>query len=124
PAMDLRFYHDGMGMDTYPKQIEGLEITYEDYEPGFGSPEGIARTSEMTLFALDATPTREQTIELADAIRNTGQIIAAPHAYLNAGVFGGLWSLPSRKTSLAASIEERLQWSIDYYAKQIDQRQD
>ena len=122
PAMDLRFYHDGMGMDTYPKQIEGLEITYEDYEPGFGSPEGIARTSEMTLFALDATPTREQTIELADAIRNTGQIIAAPHTYLNAGVFGGLWSLPSRKTSLAASIEERLQWSIDYYAKQIDQR--
>ena len=35
-AMDLRFYHDGMGQDTYPEQLDGLEITYEDYEPGFG----------------------------------------------------------------------------------------
>lgn len=122
PAMDLRFYHDGMGMDTYPKQLEGLEITYEDYEPGFGSPQGIARTSEITLFALDATPSREKTIELADAIRNNGQIIASPQTYLNAGVFGGLWSLPSRKNPIAASIEDRLQWSINYYANQVEQR--
>ena len=34
-AMDMRFYHDGMGQDTYPEQIEGLNITYEDYEPEF-----------------------------------------------------------------------------------------
>ncbi|NUT26613.1 MAG: Tat pathway signal sequence domain protein, partial [Streptomyces sp.] len=27
--MDLRFYHDGMGQDTYPEQLEGLNITYE-----------------------------------------------------------------------------------------------
>ena len=47
--MDLRFYHDGMGQDTYPEQLEGLNITYEDYEPGFGTPYGIARTSELTL---------------------------------------------------------------------------
>jgi hypothetical protein len=32
--MDLRFYHDGLGQDTYEKQYQGgLEITYEDYEP-------------------------------------------------------------------------------------------
>ena len=37
PAMDLRFYHDVMGMETYEKQYDGgLEITYEDYEPGWG----------------------------------------------------------------------------------------
>src|SRR5581483_8829372 len=38
PAMDLRFYHDEMGMKTHEQQLEGLEITYEDYEPGFSSP--------------------------------------------------------------------------------------
>lgn len=36
--MDLRFYHDGMGQDTFPEQLEGLNVTYEDYEPGFGTP--------------------------------------------------------------------------------------
>ncbi|GGI00557.1 hypothetical protein ACFFGR_05765 [Arthrobacter liuii] len=44
--MDLRFYHDGLGQDTFEEQLEGLEITYEDYEPGFGNPTGIARTHE------------------------------------------------------------------------------
>ena len=36
--MDLRFYHDGMGQDTYAEQLEGLNITYEDYEPGLRHP--------------------------------------------------------------------------------------
>ena len=48
PAMDLRFYHDGMGQDTHEKQYDGgLEITYEDYEPGFGS-------AHLTVFAAAA----------------------------------------------------------------------
>jgi hypothetical protein len=55
--MDLRFYHDGMGQDTYEKQTKGgLEITYEDYEPGFGTPMGVARTSELMLWILPSTP--------------------------------------------------------------------
>lgn len=122
PPMDLRFYHDGMGMDTYPKQIEGLEIIYEDYEPGFGSPQGIARSTDITLYALDNTPSRDRCVELADSIRNPAQIIAAPQAYLDAGVFGGLWSLPDRSTPAKSAIEERLDWSIDYYHKQVQQR--
>ncbi|UUA74194.1 exo-rhamnogalacturonan lyase family protein [Cellvibrio sp. QJXJ] len=122
PPMDLRFYHDGMGMDTYAKQIEGLEITYEDYEPGFGSPQGIARTTDMMLYALDATPSREQCIDLADSIRTPAQIIAAPQTYLDAGVFGGLWSLPDRSTPIKKIVEDRLDWSIDFYQQQIDQR--
>ncbi len=70
PPMDLRFYHDGLGQDTYEKQYKGgLEITYEDYEPGFGTPMGVARTSEMQLWILPATPAREHLAELADALR-------------------------------------------------------
>jgi len=46
PAMDLRFYHDGMGMDMHAEELQGLEITYEDYEKGFPSTKsrGPART--------------------------------------------------------------------------------
>ncbi|WP_244904694.1 Tat pathway signal sequence domain protein [Cellvibrio mixtus] len=122
PPMDLRFYHDGMGMDTYAKQIEGLEITYEDYEPGFGSPQGIARSTDFTIYALDATPSREQCIDLADSIRTPAQIIAAPQTYLDAGVFGGLWSLPDRSSPIKKILEDRLDWSINFYQQQIDQR--
>lgn len=121
PAMDLRFYHDGMGMDTYPKQIEGLEIIYEDYEPGFGAPQGVARSTDITLYALDSTPSRERCIELADSIRTPAQIIASPQTYLDAGVFGGLWSLPDRSSPVKAAIEDRLDWSIDFYQKQVQQ---
>lgn len=122
PPMDLRFYHDGMGMDTYPKQIEGLEITYEDYEPGFGSPQGIARSTDITLYALDATPTRQRCIDLADTIRTPAQVIASPQTYLDAGVFGGLWSLPDRSSPAKSALEDRLDWSVDFYLKQVEQR--
>ena len=63
--MDLRFYHDGMGQDTYPEQLEGLNITYEDYEPGFGTPYGIARTSELLFWAHESTPSAE---DMANAL--------------------------------------------------------
>lgn len=122
PPMDLRFYHDGMGMDTYPKQLEGLEITYEDYEPGFGSPQGIARSTDITLYALDATPTRQRCIDLADTIRTPAQVIASPQTYLDTGVFGGLWSLPDRSSPAKSALEDRLDWSVDFYLKQVEQR--
>jgi hypothetical protein len=63
--MDLRFYHDEMGMTDFARQNEGLDITYEDYEPGWGDARGIARTTEFRLWALDTTPTRERLIQMA-----------------------------------------------------------
>ncbi|HAK91043.1 MAG TPA: Tat pathway signal sequence domain protein, partial [Massilia timonae] len=56
PAMDLRFYHDGMGMQTHADELQALDVTYEDYEKGFGTPVGVAPSSEFTLWALDTTP--------------------------------------------------------------------
>jgi hypothetical protein len=123
PAMDLRFYHDVMGMETYERQYNGgLEITYEDYEPGWGTPHGIARSSEITLWALAATPTRERMIELADAVRTPPQLTCAPAHLAGTNVFGGLWSLPDRSTPARAAIEDRLDWQFEYYRKQVEQR--
>ena len=123
PAMDLRFYHDGMGMDTHEEQYRGgLDITYEDYEPGWGTAHGIARSSEIMLWVLPGTPTRERLVEFAEAVRTPAMLAAVPEHILGTKVFGGLWSLPDRSTPAKASIEGRLDWQIDFYRKQVDQR--
>jgi len=121
--MDLRFYHDDMGEDTFAKQTAGLNITYEDYQPGFATPYGIARTSEMTLWALPATPPRAQTAQLADALRNPPQIVCDPATYHAAQVFGGsIWNLPDRSTPAAAHIEDQLDWYFSFYKNEVEQR--
>ncbi|WP_342750976.1 Tat pathway signal sequence domain protein [Termitidicoccus mucosus] len=121
--MDLRFYHDGMGMDDFRKQYDGgLEITYEDYEPGYGNAHGVARSSEIMLWAVAATPSRDRLVEMAAAVRTPPVLVCAPEVVLNAKVFGALWSLPDRSTPAKAAIEERLDWQFDYHRKQVDQR--
>lgn len=121
--MDLRFYHGDMGETTFAKQLEGLDITYEDYEPGYATPYGIARTSEMTLWALPATPPAEETAKLADALRTPPQIVARPQDYHAAQVFGGpIWNLADRSTPVKAHIEDQLAWYFDFYNKEIEQR--
>jgi hypothetical protein len=122
PPMDLRPYHDGMGEDTYAKQLDALEITYEDYEPGFNTPHGIARTSELMLWALAATPARERLVELAEAVRAPGMVVCRPEYYHSIGLFGACWGLPDRSNRRAAHIEDELDFYFDYYRKQVEQR--
>jgi len=122
PAMDLRFYHDGLGMDTHAQELEGLEITYEDYEKGFGTPHGVARSSEITLWALSSTPSREALACMASAVQAPPQLLAGPERLLASGVFGRLWSLPSRQTPAHAAIEDRLDFLFDFYKKEVEQR--
>jgi len=120
--MDLRFYHDGMGQDTFEKQREGLEITYEDYEPGFGTPLGVARTSELLLWALPATPSRERFTELAAALSSPPVLVATPHTLASSGVFAHGFSLPDRTTARRQEIEDRLDWLFDFYHREQDKR--
>ncbi|MCX5419497.1 Tat pathway signal sequence domain protein [Streptomyces sp. NBC_00078] len=121
--MDLRFYHDGMGQDTYAKQLEGLEITYEDYEPKFGTPYGIARTSELLFWANESTPAAEKLAEQAEAVRVLPQLAAPPRQLIKAKVFGpGLYSEPDRSTAAKARIEDHLDFLFTYYKDQVEQR--
>jgi hypothetical protein len=121
PPMDLRFYHDGMGQDTFEKQLEGLNITYEDYEPGFGTPHGVARTSEAMLWATEATPTRERLVALADTVRTPPRLVCRPEYYQSIGLFGGLWAVPDRSNAARAQIEDQLDFCFDYYRRQTEQ---
>ncbi|MFF9023423.1 exo-rhamnogalacturonan lyase family protein [Streptomyces eurythermus] len=121
--MDLRFYHDGMGQDTYAEQLEGLNITYEDYEPGFGTPYGIARTSELLFWANDSTPTADTLARQAEAVRVLPQLAAPPKQLIKAKVFGpGLYSEPDRSTPAKARIEDHLDFLFTYYRDQVETR--
>ncbi|MEU5081588.1 MULTISPECIES: exo-rhamnogalacturonan lyase family protein [Streptomyces] len=121
--MDLRFYHDGMGQDTYAEQLEGLNITYEDYEPGFGTPYGIARTSELLFWANDSTPTADTLARQAEAVRVLPQLAAPPKQLIKAEVFGpGLYSEPDRSTPAKARIEDHLDFLFTYYKDQVEMR--
>jgi len=120
--MDVRFYHDGLGQETYEDQLDALNITYEDYESGFGTAHGVARTTEFTLCVCGGTPSRQKIVDWADFISHPNQVVDAPQNYLEAGVFGSLWSLPDTSTDAKRNIEERLRWQIQYYKKQVDQR--
>ena len=120
-AMDLRFYHDGMGQDTFAKQREGLEITYEDYEPGFGTPLGVARTSELQLHILSATPSAQQFVQLAAALQQPPLLVATPGVFTTAGVFGMAWYQQSANAEWKATLEKQLDWYFNYYRQQVDQ---
>lgn len=120
--MDMRFYHDGMGQDTFARQLEGLEITYEDYEPGFERPYGVARTSEMQLWALPATPSNAALADIARQIQSPPVLLPTP-AYLAAsGAFGGAFSLPDRSVPAKEKIEKQLDFYFDYYKNQVEAR--
>ncbi|MEV0999450.1 Tat pathway signal sequence domain protein [Nonomuraea sp. NPDC050202] len=120
-AMDLRFYHDGMGQDTYPEQLDALEITYEDYEPGFGTPYGVARTTELTFWALAATPPAERFAQLAAANATPPLLISPPRHNHAAGVFGS-WSPADRSVPAKAALEDKLDLMHKYHREQVDQR--
>lgn len=120
PAMDMRFYHDGMGQDTFQKQREGLDITYEDYEPGFGTAKGVARTSELMLWVVDRTPDNKTLLEMTAALQQPPQLMCDLTYLASQKVFGGNWSLVDRSSAEKTRIEDQLDRYFDYYKKQVD----
>ncbi|MCT2591558.1 Tat pathway signal sequence domain protein [Streptomyces sp. N2-109] len=120
-AMDVRFFHDGLGQDTYEKQLDALEITYEDYEPGYDTPHGVARTTELTFWALEATPTAERFTELAAANATPPLLVASPEHLHSAGVFGS-WTPVDRSSDAKKQLEDRLEAIHRYHREQVDQR--
>ena len=122
-AMDLRPYHDGLGQDTYEKQYNGgLEITYEDYEPGFNSPEGVARTSEIHLWGLAATPERAAFVAMEEVLQALPILVASPQRLSRCDVFGKTWTPVDRSTPARAAIEDRMSQLFDYYHGQREER--
>ncbi|MFD2967251.1 exo-rhamnogalacturonan lyase family protein [Sphingobacterium bambusae] len=122
PAMDLRFYHDGMGQDTYEKQWEGLEITYEDYEAGYATAHGVARSSELYLSFFSETPATATLADYAHAYQSPPLLTATPDYLSSVGVFGDNWSPPARQTATERALEDQLDKLFTFYREEVDRR--
>ncbi|MGP7795462.1 exo-rhamnogalacturonan lyase family protein [Sphingomonas sp. CLY1604] len=121
PAMDVRPYHGTMGMEGFDAQNEGLSVTYEDYEPGWDDASGIARTAELMLWALPATPPTDTLVAMARMQAEPPQLMTAP-AHLHAARVFGDWTLPDRSTPNRTAIENQLANLIDFYTGEVDRR--
>ena len=119
--MDLRFYHDGLGQESHADQLDALEITYEDYEPGFGQARGIARTHELVIDAFPETPSADELSALAAACALPPQPVVAPQRMHAAGVFG-IWSPVDRSTPQRTHLEDRLLFLREHYLREVEQR--
>lgn len=120
--LDLRPYHDGLNQTTYKEQLDALEITYEDYEPGFNTPYGIARTSEVYLFGFEETPPRDAISGLVEYINTPPFLVVEPEHLHESQAVGLYWGLPATGSARSAAIEEHLDFLFKFYEDQVDQR--
>jgi len=110
PAMDLRHY------DT---KAHGLDSVYEDVQPGFSTPVGIARTRELMLNPSASIPTKSESVAMAQAAAQPPLLVCTPEHLHSARAFG-IWSLPDRSTPLKKAVEENLDSLVSYYENQVD----
>ncbi|KAH8690904.1 hypothetical protein BGW36DRAFT_389574 [Talaromyces proteolyticus] len=123
--MDLRPYHDGLGQKTYDDQLDALQITYEDWEAGLGTPYGIARTNEIYLYASESTPTAATLSGIVEEIRNPPVLVVQSEDIHRTEAFGSYWSPQStwlQSTPQTAQISHNLDFLFTYYQNQIAQR--
>src|SRR5207249_8368257 len=72
PAMDLRHY------DT---KGHGLEASYEDYQAGFSTATGVARTHELTICPFVKVPSNEALLKLAQSTAAPAHLVCTPQYY-------------------------------------------
>lgn len=111
-AMDLRHY------STVP---HGLRINYEDWKPGWSTAQGIANTTELTLWAFAAIPSNSELVEMAKAASEPPLLVCTPEYYHSQHVFGR-WSLPDRSTPTLRWLEDQIGGFVNYYIQQVDER--
>lgn len=119
-AMDLRFYHDGLGATAWPDQLDAMEITYEDHEPTFGDAHGIARTHELRVFAYPATPDPARLSADAAATQDPLVVMPTPAHLRACGVLGD-W-VPLDDDPAAAPFEVLLDELAAFYSGQVEDR--
>ncbi len=121
-AMDMRTWHDDMGLTTYTAQREALDITYEDYEPGYDTPYGVARTSELFIELLPHTPDNDQLQKIAQRMQHPPQLVTSSETLSEAAVFGPVWAPASRFGQRYQPLREQLGWYFDFYRREVEQR--
>ncbi|KAL5346502.1 hypothetical protein ACLOAV_008773 [Pseudogymnoascus australis] len=124
--LDTAPYHDGLGMDSYTKQLEGLDVTYEDYEPGFGTANGIGRSNQFFLKPYLSTPSNQELHSFSSLVRDAPRLIPNLEYMHSTGVFNGCWTPDYRILEYSPSneelgIEKNLNTLFEFYHKQVEQ---
>jgi hypothetical protein len=121
--MDVRPYHDEMGQDTYAKQTDALEITYEDFEPGYDTPYGVGRTNELYIYGFATTPSAEKLSTITKYTNNPPVLIPEPEYIRDTKAIGSYWDVPgARDSAQAQTIEDNMDFLIKFYEGQVEQR--
>ncbi|RHZ65983.1 polysaccharide lyase family 26 protein [Aspergillus thermomutatus] len=121
--LDTSPYHDGLGLDSYEKQLHALDVTYEDYEPGFATANGIGRTNQFFLKPYTSTPSNQELSSFSALVRNPPRLVPTTEYMHSTGVFHGCWS-PAHKQPPPAqemAIEHNLDLLFSHYQRQIEQ---
>lgn len=119
-------YHDGLGMKTYEKQLTGLDVTYEDYEPGFGSANGIGRTNQFFIKPYSATPSNTELSSFSSLVRDAPRLVPTSEYMHSTGVFHGSWSPSNEILGYTPSadelhVEDKLSLLFKFYHGQVEQ---
>jgi hypothetical protein len=111
-AMDLRSY-DTLAHD--------LNINYEDWKPGWATPEGIANTNELNIRLFGNIPDAASLLEVAKATQQPLQLVCTPEYYHSVRALG-IWGLPDKSNPVHQAVEAELDRTISYLQKQVEQR--
>ncbi|RAH42555.1 polysaccharide lyase family 26 protein [Aspergillus brunneoviolaceus CBS 621.78] len=120
-------YHDGLGLDTYEEQLKALKATYEDYEPGFGTANGIGRTAVFFLRPYsNGTPSDSDLSAFSALVRDPPRLLPTSETIYKAGVFHGTWAPDTRllglsPTATELNIEHNLNTLFTHYQRQVEQ---
>ncbi|RDW63680.1 hypothetical protein BP6252_11225 [Coleophoma cylindrospora] len=123
--IDMRPYHDGMNQESYADQLDALNITYEDWESGTGTPFGVARTNEVEIFSLENTPDQEVFAMMTEETRNPPVLVTDSENIYRSKAFEDYWSPISHFNTLdpeIQKIESNLEFMCRFYQTQISQR--
>lgn len=120
--LDTRRFHNGLGEQDYADQLDALEITYEDWEGGYDTPYGVAKTSELFLFGFENTPGSDTLATLTEYINSPPVLVADRDHIARSEALGTYWQHPKNSSASAQIIEDHLNFLTDFYQGQVEQR--
>ncbi|KAI4736178.1 hypothetical protein E4T50_13323 [Aureobasidium sp. EXF-12298] len=120
--LDTRPFHNGLGERDYADQLDALEITYEDWEGGYDSPHGVAKTSELFLFAFDSTPESDTLATLTEHINSPPVLVADRDHIAQSEALGTYWQSSKNSSATSQAIENNLNFLTEFYQGQVSQR--
>lgn len=112
-----------MDMRNYDTLAWGHDLiaSYEDVQPGFSTATGVARTSEILLYASKKVPSYDTLHTIAQLGAEPPLLTASPE-YLHSIPAFGIWSLPDKSTKGKRWIEDQLDKAIEYCKVEVEQR--